>query len=248
MAAPSCFVIQPFDGGVFDKRYNDIFAPAIREAGLVPYRVDHDPKVSIPIQEIEKGIKNARLCFAEISLNNPNVWFELGYAVAYEKEVVLLCADEKQVNLPFDVQHRTIIRYSLESRRDVEILRKKIIAKIQAYLQKLETISALAEMSSTSRFEGLEQHEVFMIGAIAANLDHHEDHASIYRIKKEMETAGYTNIAVTVALKSLITKGFLKSQDCLADNGDYYMGYLLTDQGWNWVLANIHKFALKSTK
>ena len=52
----TCFVIQPFDGSTFDKRYRDIFAPAIVDAGLEPYRVDLDPKVSIPIQEIENGI------------------------------------------------------------------------------------------------------------------------------------------------------------------------------------------------
>jgi hypothetical protein len=171
MQSQSCFVIQPFDGGLFDQRYVDIFAPAIQDAGLVPYRVDHDPKVSIPIEDIEKGIQNSRLCFAEISLDNPNVWFELGYAVAYEKEVVMLCAEEKQVNMPFDVQHRTIIRYAIESRRDVDLLRKKIITKIQGYLQKLETISELSTLSkkNPTNFEGLEPHEVFVIGAIAAN-------------------------------------------------------------------------------
>ena len=247
MANSSCFIIQPFDQGVFDKRYNDIFAPAIREAGLVPYRVDHDPKVSIPIQDIEKGIREAKLCFAEISLDNPNVWFELGYAIANEKDVVMLCAEDKKVNLPFDVQHRTIIRYMIESRRDVDLLKKKIVAKIRAYLQKAEALAALSTMSATEGCEGLEPHEVFVIGAIAANLDHHEDHASIYRIKKEMELIGYTSIAVTLALKSLIQKGYLKSEDCLADNGDFYMGYMLTDQGWNWVLANINKFVLKSS-
>jgi hypothetical protein len=244
MSAPSCFVIQPFDGGIFDRRYIDIFAPAIEDAGLVPYRVDHDPKVSIPIEDIEKGIKSARLCFAEISLDNPNVWFELGFAVAWEKEVVLLCAEEKQINLPFDVQHRTIIRYAIESRRDVDLLRKKIVIKIQGYLQKLEAMAAITRESKSAKFDGLEPHEVLVIGAIAANLDHHEDHASIYRIKKEMEAAGYTSIAVTVALKSLIKKGFLKSQDCLGSGGDYYMGYLLSEQGWNWVLENLNKFAL----
>jgi hypothetical protein len=47
--------MQPFDGDKFDRRYEDVFAPAIRKAGLDPYRVDQDPKVSIPIQDIETG-------------------------------------------------------------------------------------------------------------------------------------------------------------------------------------------------
>jgi len=67
--------MQPFDGGTFDKRYEDTFAHAIRDAGLEPYRVDQDPKVSIPIQDIESGIRDSRICFAEITLDNPNVLF-----------------------------------------------------------------------------------------------------------------------------------------------------------------------------
>lgn len=34
---PSCFVIQPFDGGRFDKRYANTFQPAIEAAGPDPY-------------------------------------------------------------------------------------------------------------------------------------------------------------------------------------------------------------------
>jgi hypothetical protein len=55
----TCFVIQPFDGSVFDKRYEDVLVPAISETGLDPYRVDRDPYVSIPIEDIQNGIKNA---------------------------------------------------------------------------------------------------------------------------------------------------------------------------------------------
>jgi hypothetical protein len=63
-----------------------VFKPAIEEAGLEPYRVDRDPSVSIPINDIEKGIRDAAVCFADITLDNPNVWFELGYALASERK------------------------------------------------------------------------------------------------------------------------------------------------------------------
>ena len=56
----NCFVIQPFDDGKFDKRYEDVFAPAVRAAGLEPYRVDHDPSVSIPIEDIQSGIQSSK--------------------------------------------------------------------------------------------------------------------------------------------------------------------------------------------
>ena len=52
----TCFVMQPFDNGEYDKRYDDVIAPAIDDCDLEPYRVDRDPSVSIPIEEIETGI------------------------------------------------------------------------------------------------------------------------------------------------------------------------------------------------
>jgi len=99
--------MQPFDGDKFDRRYVDVFEPAIRDAGLEPYRVDQDPKVSIPIQDIESGIRNSALCLAEITLDNPNVWFELGFAIASGKEVVLVCSDERTTRFPFCVFQRS---------------------------------------------------------------------------------------------------------------------------------------------
>src|SRR5688500_17614708 len=108
---PRCFVIQPFDLGKFDKRYNDICRPAIEAAGLEPYRVDQDPATSIPIEDIEAGIRGAAICFADITLDNPNVWFELGFAIAERKPIVLVCSDERHTRFPFDIQHRTVTRY-----------------------------------------------------------------------------------------------------------------------------------------
>lgn len=91
----TCFVIQPFDKGVFDKRYDDIVKPAITDAGLEPYRVDRDPSSNIVIDDIQNGIINAEVCLAEITTDNPNVWFELGFAIASGKEVVLVCSSER---------------------------------------------------------------------------------------------------------------------------------------------------------
>ena len=74
-----CFVIQPFDSGKFDKRYDDVYAPAIVDAGIEPYRVDKDPGVDVPIDAIEQGIRDSLVCLADITTDNPNVWYELGF-------------------------------------------------------------------------------------------------------------------------------------------------------------------------
>jgi hypothetical protein len=242
----TCFVMQPFDQGVFDQRYEDVFAPAIRDAGLEPYRVDQDPKVSIPIQDIELGIRDAAICLAEITQDNPNVWFELGFALACGKEVVLVCSKERTTKFPFDVQHRMIINYPTGAPRDFKKLQKDITARIKAYLQKVEKLSAVAEISKVEKFEGLEQHEVVCIAAIAENLDHPDDHTSAYQVKRDMEASGFTNVATTIALASLLKKEFIshsRYRDYPAE--DYYTGYSLTETGWTWVLANKDKFKLR---
>src|ERR1022692_1333472 len=167
----TCFVMQPFDGGPFDRRYEDIFAPAIKAAGLEPYRVDQDPNVSIPIHDIELGIRDSRLCLAEITEDNPNVWFELGYAIACGKEVVLICSAQRRAKFPFDIQHRTIITYTTESSSDFVTLQLKITEKITAYLEKSEVISNASEISRLTTFEGLDPHEVVALATIAQNLE-----------------------------------------------------------------------------
>ena len=241
----TCFVMQPFDGGTFDKRYEDVFAPAIRDAGLDPYRVDQDPRVSIPIQEIETGIRDSQLCLAEITIDNPNVWFELGYAIACSKEVILICSDERTTRFPFDIQHRTIIKYTTKSISDFQKLSSQITERLKACLQKAETLTTVSEISRLTKFEGLDQHEVVALAALAENLDHPTDHASTFQIKRDMEASGFTKVAATLALVSLLQKGLLESDTFQHDTGDDYLGYKLTNRGWSWILENKDKFVLK---
>src|SRR3954470_8200000 len=101
---PRCFVIQPFDKGPFDKRYDDVLVPAIQMAAFEPYRVDRDPSVTIPIDTIEEYIRESDACLADITLDNPNVWYEVGFSFASGKDVVLVCSEER-TKFPFDVRH-----------------------------------------------------------------------------------------------------------------------------------------------
>ena len=168
---PRCFVIQPFDGNRFDKRYEDIFAPAIRNAGLEPYRVDRDPGASVLFEDIEGGIGSSQACLAEISLDNPNVWYELGYAIASNRDVVLVCSDERSTQFPFDVQHRAVIKYSTESLSDFEEVRAKITERLKTMLSKQQKLGELATLTSVSRVEGLEQYEIAILVALAQQPD-----------------------------------------------------------------------------
>ena|ERR1044072_426522 len=161
-----CFVIQPFDKAKFDKRFDAIFKPAIIEAGLEPYRVDKDQSVEIPIQAIEAGIRESDICLADITTDNPNVWYELGYSVANGKDVVMVCSTERATKFPFDVQHRRIITYSPESPQDFDDLKRDIVSSLEALMKKkreLQTVSSLSPLKDT---EGLTSHKAVTLVSV----------------------------------------------------------------------------------
>ena len=243
---PHCFVMQPFDGGDFDHRYEDIFAPAIRAGGLEPYRVDQDPQVIIPIQEIEKGIRDARICLADISLDNPNVWFELGYAIASGKEVVLVCSDQRATRFPFDVQHRTIIKYQTGAPRNFDTLQHSITSKIKALLQKTEALHSAAAPSMMKQIDGLDQNEIVALAAIGENIMEPSDNVSVFQLRRDMEKAGFTNLATSIGLHNLNKRGLVTFESYHDYQGDEYIGYSFTPAGWDWLLENKHLFELRT--
>lgn len=109
MPKPQCFVIQPFNEDN-NQLFEDTIKPAIERARLEAYRVDQDPSVQVPIASIEKKIRESAVCLADITENNPNVWYEVGYARAMARPLVLICS-KKRESFPFDIQHRQIERY-----------------------------------------------------------------------------------------------------------------------------------------
>jgi hypothetical protein len=243
---PRCFSIQPFDGGKFDKRFDEVYKPAIVAAGLEPYRVDRDPGVSIPIDTIEQGIRDSIICLADVTEDNPNVWFELGYAIACNKEVVLVCSNERTTKFPFDIQHRTIIRYGTGSPSDFQNLSRQITEKIAAYLKKLESLEkSVTEIKKVTSSDGLSQHEMVALATIVADIKHPDDTCSVVWIKRDMETNGYTYLAASIAIKSLAKKG-LVSVETVSDARieEEYAGCKITESGWEWVLENQLKFNL----
>ncbi|MCD6311681.1 MAG: hypothetical protein J7M11_04400 [Elusimicrobia bacterium] len=240
-----CFVIQPFDKGVFDKRYDDIFVPAIKKSGLEPYRVDRDPAASIPIVEIENGIRNSAICLAEITTDNPNVWFELGFTIAAQKEVVLVCSNERSTKFPFDVQHRNIIEYSTESPSDFTTFANAITERIKALLKKEKQIAKFSSSSPLIDTEGLSSHEMVALVTVMQNQFAPHDAVSVYQIKEDMNKAGFTNIATSLSLRSLSRKEFLTPDTDSNINGEEFAIYRVTETGAEWLLKNQDKLMLE---
>lgn len=79
---------------------------------------------------LKKKIRAATICVADITLNNPNVWYEVGYAYASNRIVVLVCSDERTEEYPFDVRSRSILNYKIESASDYQEFQQRLTKRI----------------------------------------------------------------------------------------------------------------------
>lgn len=245
-----CFVIQPFDNDKFDKRFNEIFGPAILKTDLEPYRIDKDLSVRIPIDDIEKGISESIICFAEITTDNPNVWYELGYAIACGKDVVMVCSEERNGAFPFDIQHRQVITYKTNTISDFENLRDKISDKIIALRQKSNKVKKL-QSTPVVETEGLKSHEIALLILIMENSISKESSIPAERLKDEMNKSGYTNIATSVGIRSLSNKDMIETYTEMEidnwNNNYEYIACKLTEKGESWILSNQDQLQFRRT-
>ena len=242
-----CFVIQPFDNDKFDKRYNDIFEPAIKNAGLEAYRVDKDLSVRVPIDEIERGISESAFCFAEITIDNPNVWYELGYAFACQKDVIMVCSEERQ-KFPFDIQHRHVITYKTGSISDFSALGEKITKKIKALQATAKTVKQLIT-TPVVETEGLKSHEIALLIFMMENQIGPEESTALYHLKNEMNKAGYTDVATSVGIRTLMKLQMVETfKDYSNWNNEEYTACRMTEKGENWILSNQNQLQFRQTK
>jgi hypothetical protein len=153
-----CFVIQPLGetlGKKFVKRYQDVYEPVLQECGYEPIRVDKMSMATDLVQAIKDLIRDADMCLADITVDNPNVFFELGYAFAVkdrkkdegkELPVLLLCARrERDGGLPFDIQNYGTIFYGTDSIGDFNELKRDIMS----YIKKLPSSLKCNQVDST---------------------------------------------------------------------------------------------------
>ncbi len=241
-----CFVIQPFNDVKFKKRFDDIYKPAIEAADLTAYRVDLDPYVRIPIEDIEFRIKNAEICFAEISVDNPNVWYELGYAFALGKDVVMICDDNRK-EFPFDIRHKNIIKYKSDSPSDFESLKEQITRRLKSYLETQIKTKSFIE-NPIKETEGLQPYELTLIAFLIGEQFSDDETVSAYTLKEKMSKVGFNNTAFSIGLRLLKSKGYIDTQIESDYNGNEYSTCFLTEKGNDFILKNTHLFDLQQSK
>ena len=66
----------------------------------------------------------------------------------------------------------------------------------------------------------------------------------MHQIRNGMQSAGFNDVATSIALTSLTRKGYVKSESVQNFNEELY-AYRLTPQGEEWLLANHEKLELR---
>jgi uncharacterized membrane protein (DUF2068 family) len=99
--APVCFVVMQFTQE-FNTLYTDVIRPVCEAFGYRVVRADDFYTSGQIIEDVTQSIRTASLIIADVTPDNPNVFYELGFAHAIGKATVLL-SDKKRERLPFDI-------------------------------------------------------------------------------------------------------------------------------------------------
>ena len=99
--APTCFVIMQFTEQ-FDILYTDVIKPVCEAHGYKIIRGDDFYTTGQIMEDIVRSIRTASLIIADVTPDNANVFYEVGFAHAINKPTILL-SDKKRERLPFDI-------------------------------------------------------------------------------------------------------------------------------------------------
>jgi tetratricopeptide (TPR) repeat protein len=117
------------EGIDFDKVYENILKPAIKKADMIPLREDEELSGGIIHKTMIEKIIFSDFVIADISIENANVFYELGIRHMASKNNTLLVSS-KDIKL-FDIKPVRYHKYSLENEKESEELAKKLQEMIQ---------------------------------------------------------------------------------------------------------------------
>src|SRR5213594_2938001 len=132
------FVAMPFgnkEGIDFNKIYSDLIKPALESVGFEVFRADEEMRAGDIRTDMFQELLIADLVVADLSIDNPNVWYELGVRHALRaRGVVIVCGG--QVTTAFDLYTDRKLRYGVKDGAPdpatLEDDKRKLIAMVQA--------------------------------------------------------------------------------------------------------------------
>lgn len=143
---PHAFVAMPFgtkpgaDGQLidFNRVYAEYLKPALEAAGLEVFRADEEARAGDIRTDMFQELLVADLVVADLSLDNPNVWYELGVRHALRSRGVVLVSGGR-VATAFDLYTDRKLRYGLKDgapdRATLEADRRALTLMVKATME-----------------------------------------------------------------------------------------------------------------
>ncbi len=145
---PHAFVVMPFgmkrdnQGNEidFNRVYDELIKPALETAGLEVFRADQELRGGDIRTDMFQELLLADLVLADLTLDNPNVWYELGVRHALRARGVVLISGGR-VPTAFDLYTDRKLRYSIANNgpdpftleRDKKTLAEMVTATMESW-------------------------------------------------------------------------------------------------------------------
>jgi len=132
----TCFVIGPIgeEGSEIrarsDKVLKHIITPPAKECGYEPVRADAISEAGIITSQIIERLMEDDLVIADLSHQNPNVFYELALRHVFRKPVVLMIDNDQEI--PFDISAARIIPVDYRDLDSVEEAKAELTKQIKA--------------------------------------------------------------------------------------------------------------------
>src|SRR5438445_11078938 len=110
------FVAMPFgnkEGIDFNKIYSDLIKPALESVGFEVFRADEEMRAGDIRTDMFQELLLADLVVADLSIDNPNVWYELGVRHALRSRGVIQIACRREY-MPFDLYTDRTLTYHIK--------------------------------------------------------------------------------------------------------------------------------------
>ena len=108
---PKAFIVMQFSSP-YNEVYSHVIKDICQECSIDALRADEIYGPGIIIKDVTDRIAQSQVVIADISPTNPNVYFEVGYALALGKPIILLAQRRSpEAPLPFDLSAFRVLFY-----------------------------------------------------------------------------------------------------------------------------------------
>lgn len=248
---PHAFVVMPFgvktstDGEsiYFDEIYRTLIEPALEKAGLESFRADHERRAGDIRVDMFQELLLADLVLADISIDNPNVWYELGVRHALRSRGVVLISGGR-VNHAFDIYTDRKFRYRLkDGRTEQESLDGEIEALATMLRRTMESWHGRSISPVYSLLTNLKEPDwkTLRIGSVC---EYWETHDLWYRrlqhARRQNLLGDMLVLADEAPVAALRGEALVAAGKALRDAGRYAMAYETLVRGESMVTTDPH--------